>query len=104
MSVKREVGVYLFVKEFCFRVRVRVDTNPTLTLTLKKHSLTKNTPRPRVLLATVGTDFAPHSYYRTEHREQATMCIKVLGILRVSFNALFFGSFLILLVFAFSAV
>ena len=34
MSVKREVGVYLFVKEFCFRVRVRVDTNPTPTLTL----------------------------------------------------------------------
>ena len=52
MSVKREVGVYLFVKEFCFRVRVRVDTNPTLTLTLtltvKKHSLTKRyTPTPR---------------------------------------------------------
>ena len=40
--------MYLFVKEFCFRGRVRVDTNPTLTLTLKKHSLTKRyTPTPR---------------------------------------------------------
>ena len=44
--------MYLFVKEFCFRVRVRVDTNPTLTLTLtltlKKHSLTNRyTPTPR---------------------------------------------------------
>ena len=34
MSVKRGVGVYLFLKEYCLRVsvnvsvRVRVDTNP----------------------------------------------------------------------------
>ena len=36
--------MYLFVKEFCFRVRVRVDTNPTLTL--KKHSLNNKKIHP----------------------------------------------------------
>ena len=30
VSVKLGVGVYFFLKEFCFRVRVRVDTNALL--------------------------------------------------------------------------
>ena len=49
MSVKRGVAagirVYLLFKECCFRVRVRVDTNPnphiTLILTLKPYFINK---------------------------------------------------------------
>ena len=44
---RTRVGVYLLFKEYCFRARVRVDTNPkpnpsiTLILTLKQYSLNK---------------------------------------------------------------
>ena len=45
LPVKRGVGVYLFVKECFFtvrvKVRVRVGLVSTLTLTLKQNSLTK---------------------------------------------------------------
>ena len=44
VSVKRGIEVYFFFKECCFRVRVKVDTNPNPNLsklnpTLKWHSL-----------------------------------------------------------------
>ena len=89
--------MFLFVKEFCFRVRVRVDTNPNPKQ--KQHSLQKDTPQPRVLLATVGTDFAPHRCYRTERREQATRISYAFHL-----TLCLFGSFLILVVFQFSSV
>ena len=101
MSVKREVGVYIFVKEFCFRVRVRVDTNPNpKTAFFNK----KIYPNPAFYWQPWGLTLRHTATIELNAGNRLQCVLKCWESYAFHLTLCLFGSFLILLVFAFRAV